>query len=225
MRWLILFLPLLALSHELWIEKEREGYVLFYGHIKPKGGEESKIPYKPEQVENFDCYDNSGKKVFAKLIKEYPARLLGKCSVVLASFSSGYWSRTTEGLKNLPKDKATNVLESWLSLESVKRIDLWNQNFSKPLTSELEIVLLENPLTIKPGQKFTVAVYYRGKPLKDVVVEHMGKAVGTTDEEGRINLRLREKGLQMIGASMKEKGDGVKADYVIRTSYLVFEVR
>lgn len=219
MLWLFVLLFGLCWSHELWIERVDGEYVLLYGHLKPMGGEKERLEYKPEQVISFECLDTEGKKIRSTMLAGYPARLKGNCSLVEAKFSSGYWTKTPEGLKNLPKENVKNPIESWYSVEIVRRIDTWTK---APLTHDLEIALLENPSSLKVGQKFTVVVYYRGKPLKDATIYHNGRIVGSTDEEGRINLRLRERGLQLIGTTLKEKD--IKADYILKTFYLIFEV-
>ncbi|MEN3028301.1 MAG: DUF4198 domain-containing protein [Aquificaceae bacterium] len=222
--FIVLTLSYLALSHDLWIEKWGDAYVLYYGHIQPRAGEESKIAYSPENLLRFECLDGEGKVLKATVDKGYPAKLRGNCSLLQAEFSSGYWTKTVSGTKNLPKDKVSGALEGWLSLEVVRRVERWNSNMAKALTEGLELVLLEDPSKLRMEQKFSVGVYYGGKPLKDVTVSHNGRVVGTTDEGGRINLRIRSPGLQHLSVSYREKGDGVKADYIVRTFNLVFEV-
>ncbi len=215
----------LTFSHELWIEKEGSSYVLYYGHLNPEGGEERLIKYNPETVLKFECFDRDGVGVIKKFEKQYPAKLNAQCYVVYALLSSGYWTKTLEGVKNKPKDETKESLESWLSYESVKMVDKWNDAVKKPITAELEIVPLEDPTKLKVGDKITLAVYQNGKPAKGVPVAYKGKTIGITDEEGKINIRIKHKGLQIISASLKEKGDGKKADYVVKTTYLTFEVK
>ncbi|MCS6958302.1 MAG: DUF4198 domain-containing protein [Aquificaceae bacterium] len=219
----LLFFSLL-LAHELWIERVGDAYVLYYGHLQPKRGEESKLAYTPENLLRFECLDEDGRLLNSKVDKSYPARLRGSCAVIQAEFSSGYWTKTVEGLKNLPKDKVSGALESWLSLETVRRIERWSNALSKPLSNGLELVALENPLVLRMGQKFSIVAYYKGRPLKDAPISHNGKFVGSTDEDGRINLRIRSLGIQLISVSLKEGADGVKADYVTKTFSLMFEV-
>ncbi len=210
-------------AHELWIRKDMDSYTLFYGHIKPGSGEEELIKYLPEQVLSFECLSAEGNRLKAKLVKGYPFKLGGTCHMVQAVFSSGYWTKTPEGLKNLPKDQVKNPIESWYSLETARRVDLWKPR-NTPLGHDLELILMENPSSLRVGQKFTVVAYYKGKPLRDAPVYHNLRVVGSTDEEGRINLRVREKGIQLVGVTVKEKDNAEKADYVLKTFYLLFEV-
>ncbi len=223
---LVLLLILLfytAQAHELWIEREGNLFVLLYGHIKPDRVEEATVRYLPEQVLSFECLDAEGNRLKAELIKGYPLKLRGSCHMVQAVFSSGYWAKTPEGLKNLPKDQVKDSIESWYSLEIARRINAWKPR-REPLSNELEIIPVESPSSLRVGEKFTVIAYYRGKPFRDVPVYHNGRIVGSTDEEGRINLRVREKGIQLVGVTVREKDGTGKADYVLKTFYLIFEV-
>ncbi|HCO38587.1 MAG TPA: DUF4198 domain-containing protein, partial [Aquificaceae bacterium] len=124
-----------------------------------------------------------------------------------------------------PKDRVESPLESWLSYESVKRMEEWSEAFKRPLTEDLEIVPLEDPFNLKLYDKVRLRVYYRGKPVKGVVVLHNNHVVGTTEEDGGINVRIKGKGLQRISTSIKERADGIKADYIIKSTSLIFEVR
>lgn len=224
--FLIFVLSSIALSHDLWIEREGNSYSLYYGHLHPQAGEEKFIKYKPDDVIKFECYDVKGKLILSRFEKSYPAKLKGiSCATVYALFSSGYWTKSVEGLKNQPKDKVSGAIESWLSYESVKGIYSWTKALSKPLTEDLEIVPSEDPLNLKVGEKLRFFVFYRGKPLKDVVVAYDEHPIGTTDDDGGVNVRIKHHGLQNISASIREKADGVKADYTVRTANLIFEVK
>lgn len=211
-------------AHDLWIQKENQHYVLYYGHLNPKENESKLIPYEPQNILRFDCFNKESKLITAKIEKRYPAKLTGDCDVVFAIFSSGYWTKTIYGLKNLPKNEVEKPIESWLSYESVKKIEVWSENFIKPLSDQLEITALQNPLNKKIGDKITFVVYYKQKPVKDLVVAYHEKPIGTTDEDGKINIRIKQNGLQMISATLKEKGDGIKSDHIIYTTILSFEV-
>lgn len=222
---LVLLLIANVLAHDLWIEKEGKGYVLYYGHMEPKDGEERLLMYSPERVIKLECYDEGGRLKEAKIERSYPSKLYGNCAVVYGLLFSGHWTKTTEGTKNLQKDRVRDPIESWVSYESVKRVERWPEDPSKPLTQDLEIVLEGRPSELSVGKKFTLRVYYEGKPLKDALVSYKGKTVGATDSEGRVNLRIRGSGLQVISASFRERADGIRADYIVRTAILLFELR
>jgi Nickel uptake substrate-specific transmembrane region. len=220
----IFLLVFLAFGHDLWVERESKTLILRYGHLMPKRGEESLIKYDPDKVVVSECFNNAGEKVEAKISRSYPFRVEGECAVLYVVFSSGYWTKNADGTKNLPKDKVPGAIESWLSYESLKSIQRWAPTFSKPLTDDLEIVPLEDPFSSPVGKKVSFMVLYKRKPMKDMTVLHNGKVVGLTDEEGKIRLKPKE-GINIISTTLKEKGDGVKNDYILKTASLQFEVR
>lgn len=215
----------LCLAHDLWLEKREGKMVLYYGHLDPKPGEEKFIKYKAENVLKALCFNKEGNGMKVAIKEGYPFSFPMACSAYYVLFSSGYWTKGVQGLKNLPKDKMESPLESWISYESVKRIEEWSDTFKKPLTEDLEIVPLEDPFNLKIYDKVRLRVYYRGKPVKGVVVLHNNHMVGTTEEDGGINVRIKGKDLQRISTSIKERADGIKADYIIKSTSLIFEVR
>ncbi|MFN3870357.1 MAG: DUF4198 domain-containing protein [Aquificaceae bacterium] len=222
---LIMLFLTFGYTHDLWLEKVGDRIVLYYGHIKPKEGEEGLISYKAENVLKAMCFNKEAKRVEVQIERVYPLSFPANCFAYYVLFSTGYWTKTIKGTKNLPKDKAEGPLESWLSYEGVKRLESWTETFKRPLTEDLEIVPLEDPFSVSLNSKISLKVYYRGKPVKGAVVAYQGRVVGSTDEEGNINVRIKEKGLQRISASIKEKSDGLKADYTVISTNLIFEVR
>ncbi len=212
-------------AHDLWIERNKDRMVLYYGHIKPKEGEESLIKYKVENVLKALCFNGEGKRMEVQIERSYPLSFPANCLAYYVLFSTGYWTKTAKGTKNLPKDEVEDPIESWLSYEGVKRLEGWTEAFRKPLTEDLEIVPLENPFSANLYSKISLRVYYKGKPVKGAAVAYQGHLIGFTDREGNINVRIKERGLQKISASIKEKFDGVKADYTVISTNLIFEVR
>ncbi|ADC89684.1 Nickel transport complex, NikM subunit, transmembrane [Thermocrinis albus DSM 14484] len=222
MRWILpLALTVSAFSHQLWMEREGDTLLLHYGHLKPAPGEERYVRYEPSWVKHVACYDAEGYQQKISVIHTYPLRIKGNCKVAVATLWEGYWTKTTEGLKKAAKDEVKEPIESWASYGYVKRLDLW---VPKPIGQELEITPLDDFTKAKVGEKLTFLVTYRGRPLANVPVSYNGHVVGTTDDRGRINIRLKEKGLNVVETSLKEMGDGKKADYIIREATLVFEI-
>ncbi len=212
-------------AHDLWLEKVGDKMVLYYGHIKPKEGEEGLISYKAENILKAMCFNKEGKRVEVQIERVYPLSFPAKCFAYYVLFSTGYWTKTIKGTKNLSKDRVEGPLEGWLSYEGVKRLEGWTEAFRKPITEDLEIVPLEDPFSANLYSKISLRVYYKGKPVKGAMVAYQGHRVGSTDEEGNINIRIKEKGIQRISASIKEKSDGLKADYVVISTNLIFEVK
>ncbi len=213
-----------ARAHDIWIAKNDDGYVLLYGHAGWSGVGAETIEYDPAIVIRTVCIDSDGTESEAEILDEQPLRIGGNFAAVYVLTSSGYWSETPFGLKNLPKDEVKSPIRSWLSFESVKRIDGWGEGISSPLTEELEIIPLRNPLVLSEGKKVRLVVTMGGKPAAGVPVAYFDSTRGVTDGKGRINIRLKRGGMQLIKASFREPGDGMKADEVVHTTTLIFDI-
>jgi nickel transport protein len=212
-----------ALSHDLWIDHSGGTYVLSNGHKHSSHGGDQIIPYSADFVRQAQCFDQQG-KVKTESQGGSPFRLVADCAALTVTASSGYWSKTTTGTKNLPKDEAKQVVKSWLSHESVKRIDTWSPALAKPLTQELEIVPLDDPLRLSASDKLHLRVTLAGRPVSGATVTYDGEPRGATDADGNINVRLRHGGYQMIATSVTRPLASPKADEEVRAASLVFEL-
>jgi nickel transport protein len=215
-----------ARAHDLWLAKEGSTCTLCYGHMESKTGEQETIKYDPQNILKVQAFDLKGNEVQVTANKEYPFTISEvHGSVVYALTSSGYWTKTPHGTKNVPKNKTDMPVSSWLSYESVKRIDQWADAFSLPLTEDLEITPLENPIKLKKGKKIHLLVTFKGEPIEGVVVSYFDRPRGTSNSDGKINIRLKNSGLQLISASYKQKIQSEKADEIVYTTFLNFEVK
>ncbi len=212
-----------ALAHDLWIERAGLTHSLIYGHERSGHEGVKTLEYPPERVLEARCFDDSGRDTGATWRRSYPAQLPGDCALSWFLTSSGYWSKTPYGTKNLPKTEAAGVMDSWRSIEAVKRLDRWSQDLQRPLTPHLELVPQENPLVLKPGDKLHLMAFFQGRPTAGVTVAYFGKPRGVTDEHGAVNIRLQEPGFQLIQASLTLPLDDGRADKTIHSSSLHFE--
>lgn len=213
-------------AHDLWLSTIKDGsYVLRYGHISSAHRGEKNIEYNVDNIKDVVLFNGEGEKVEVAYKLEYPLKIPRGPSVIFVVFSTGYWTKTVEGTKNLSKDKVEIPISSWLSFEYVKFMKVWNNALSIPLTDYLEIVPQDDIENAKVGKKLTFLVTYKRNPVKNVVVAYDGKPIGVTDEKGRINIRIKKKGLQIIQATYKEKADGKKTDEVIHTTTLNWEIK
>ena len=213
-----------AQAHDLWLERTGAGYELLYGHRHSGHSGQDTIEYKPDAVKRVVCFDTNGKAIGQGATASYPARLAGDCATAYALLSSGYWTKTPYGTKNVPKDQVEVAVRSWLSFEGVKRIDHWGQTLARPLTQDLELVPLANPLTLGDGEKLRLLVTFRGQPVANAVVAYDGKPRGETGPDGQINVKVRHGGLQAIEATLRHPLDGTKADEEVHTSTLSFSL-
>jgi nickel transport protein len=211
-------------AHDLWLERNEEGLILCYGHMGDGQDGVARIEYPPEHVLSVICLDSRGNSLEPDIDLSYPVRICCGCAVTCVLTSSGYWTKTPFGTKNLPKDEAKSPLRSWLSYESVKRIDVWNEKLMKPFAAGLELTPINNPLLLEKGDKVRLLITYNGDPAKDVPVAYGEKTRGQSDKDGRVNIRLKRGGMQLITASLKVPDDGIKADEIVHTATLIFEI-
>jgi nickel transport protein len=224
--WLgaLLAAPATGRAHDLWLEPGPGGLAVQYGHhpqLVSHGGE-TRIPYAPEVVRSALCLDAAGRQQPARLAGTYPVRVEGDCTAAYVLTSSGYWTKTTAGTKNLKKTEATAPLNAWQSFESVKHVAAWSPAAAEPLGVPLEIIPAENPLALHDGEKLTVSVLANGRPVADAVVTYDGKPRGETDSAGAVNVRIRHGGLQLIQATVRSPHSGPEADEVVHTTALTF---
>jgi nickel transport protein len=216
-----------VIAHDLWLAREGHDLIIQYGHVGASHTGAGSIEYLPDQILRVDCFEAEGTALPVETNQEYPVRIRGLCAVTCVLFSTGYWTRTPFGTKNLPKDEVKSPLESWRSLEAVKRIDSWTDNLAQPLTYYLELTPREDPLVLDKGEKIRLLVTLRGEPVQGAAVSYAGKLRGESDRKGQINIKLKQSGLQFIQASFTEPATGeaaLKTDKIVRTATLVFEL-
>jgi nickel transport protein len=151
-------------------------------------------------------------------------RINGGCAAIFVLTSSGYWTKTPYTTKNRPKTEVREPLASWLSYESVKRIDRWTPELADPLTTDIEIVPVNNPLELDPGDKLRLVITLEGRPVAGAVVAYDGKTRGQTGTDGRINVKIRHRGFQIVQATLRVPVESEETDEIVHTANLNFEI-
>lgn len=221
---LALVIAPMAAAHDLWIERAGDAHRLMYGHERSGHAGERMLEYRPEIVRQARCFDGAGKDMPARTSQTYPVVLRGDCAASWFWVESGYWSKTPYGTKNLPRHQAGTTLDSWRSAEGIKRLDRWSPALSRPLTAELELVPLRDPLMLRPGDKLRLRTWLGGRPAAGVTVAYFGAPRGVTDADGHVNVTLRQPGFQLIQASIERPIDDQGAAREILASSLQFEL-
>jgi nickel transport protein len=210
-----------ARAHEYWIEKTGNRFVLQQGHKTAAHAGDAKVAFDPAIVVQTACTGRNGGTLPLKA-RGSPPGVDGDCAQISFHLSSGYWTKTPYDTVNKPRTEVKGALQSWLSQETVTRIDHWPSAMAQPAVTGLFIALAADPAALKPGDKFAVRVLLDGKPVPEVAVAYDGETRGATDAEGRINLRVRHGGLQQISASMETPLNDGKAETLIRGATLNF---
>ena len=211
-------------AHDLWLERDGDDLVLQYGHLHSAHAGEERLVYAPGMVRDVRCTDARGEPRDAPPGTTWPVRIAGPCAVLHVLVSSGFWSRTVQGLRNQPAAELDGVLRSWESIEGVKRLDSWSEALAAPVSGALELSPLRDPLVLRPGAKLPLLVTLDGAPLPGATVTYDGEPRGVTDSRGQVNIRLRHLGLQVIGAGYEAARDDGRADITIHATALQFEL-
>lgn len=215
-----------VLAHDYWFEREGQNYVLYRGHHFGDHEGESLVPYDLAIIQHVTCVSPDGVPQSVPHSTQYPARISGPCARLTVEVDSGYWSVNGIETFNQSKEEVPDALSSWRAIESTTLLNSWNKfKHLPPLPQGLEIFLEKNPFQTEEGEKLRLVVLQAGKPRQGVTVAYDGNSRGTTGPNGRINIRVRHGGLQVITGSLKEPApDTRKADSLLRSTTLLFEL-
>jgi len=190
-------------AHDFWIEKKDGKYLILSGHDNLTEG------YEPERVRDWIIINVKGQKIKTSISKTEKGAYFNEngkdIALVNVFFDNKYWVKTTEGWKNIGKREAQKngfqILESGRSYKFAKYINKWNDIFTKPLKTKIEIIPLNNPLK---GENLTVKILLEDKPLKDAPIFLNGAHEESlrTDSDGKANISTR-KGLNIISVTTK----------------------
>lgn len=211
-------------AHDLWLEKSGQQWTLYRGHRHSAHAGAEIVPYAGGFVAGARCFDSAAKMRPLAVAAAAPWTAGGACAALRLDVSSGYWSKTPWETKNVPKSEAPGALKSWLALESLILFERWSAALAKPTGVGLELLPTADPFALAPGDKLVVRVTRDGQPLADAPVAYFGETRGETDAAGRIAIRLRQRGLQLISTSLETRLDDGKADREIRSAILQFSL-
>jgi nickel transport protein len=221
---LAILLACSAQAHDLWLEKDGKRLTLYQGHRHSSHAGAETVAYGNSFVMANRCVDERGNARPLAVVGTSPWTASGDCAALRLDISSGYWSKTPWETKNVPKSEAPGAIKSWLSKDSLKRLDRWSPTVAQPLGHGLEILPATDPFALKPGDKLVVIVVKDGKPVTGAPVAYLGDPRGVTDPDGRIAIRLRHAGVQLIATSLELPLKDGKADTEILTATLQFDL-
>jgi len=217
-----LLVPSAALAHDFWVERAGEGFAARYGH---HGGEV--LPIDGGKVKAIRCADKSGaaKDVLAAAsFAPREAKVAARCDALSVFYHGGFYSLTPDGEVNLPRNKVENAVKSWESRQFAKWVDARSPAAAAPLGDELEIVPVTDLSTRRQGDKVTLKVLSRGKPVAGALIAIDHKPLGETDSSGEARIRLRAAGVESVSASVRRAEKTPEADAIVLEASLTFEV-
>ncbi len=211
-------------AHEFWIEQRGKEFALVFGHGTHR--EE----FDMAKIKHVMAFDQGGKLIdIKKEVKKKEVLLhpLKNPSLMIAIIDNGYWSKTIYGWRNLPKRKASRVVEAIRSMNYSKALLSWGNWVSQPLKEvSLDIVPLKNPFSMRTGEIFTIKITYEGRPLGGIDVFGAGhNLLGRTNTEGEFNLPLAQGNQQIVVTHKVGLKDDPDADHLSLTTTLTFEVK
>jgi nickel transport protein len=213
--------PGFATAHDFWLERAGDGLVLHYGH---RGGE--LLAIEQAKVKAVRCLDKGATRELLGTATFAPREVMltGRCGAASAFYDGGYWSLTPDGEVNRPKNLVPDAVKAWASRQFAKWVDPVSSSAGAILGDELELVAVSDLSKAHEGDKVTVRVLYRGKPVPNAVVAIDHKPLGETDSAGETRIKLRTSGVETISATLHQKVATQEADSVMLEASLSFEV-
>jgi len=213
-----------SLAHDPWLEEENGDYVLYQGHRHSNHAGDDRVAYAPGIVKAIACADAEGARRSIDPPTTYPTRIAGPCAALHVLASTGYWTRTIQGLRNQPRGELTGVIRSWESREGIKRLKSWSPALSAPLSDALEITPLADPAALGPDSPLRLLITLARQPQEGVAVTLDGEFQGASDARGQASVHLKRGGLHFIGARFEEpRADGL-ADATVHAATLMLEL-
>lgn len=211
-------------AHEFWIEQRGKESVLVFGHGTNR--EEFDIT----KIKTLKAFDQEGKLIEIKKEakkKEVILQPSASPTLMIAVIDNGYWSKTIYGWRNLPKRKASRVVEAIRSLNYAKILLSWGDWVSQPIKEmSLDLVPLKNPFSLRPGEMFTIKATYEGRPLGGIdVVGADHNLLGKTNADGEFNFPLTQDHQRMVIIHKVALKDDPDADSLHLSTTLNVEVK
>jgi uncharacterized GH25 family protein len=220
----LLFSASASSAHDFWIEQKGEDLMVVFGHGTQR--EEFDL----SKIKSVRVIDSQGKDIPLQKEKKEKGLVLrptGRPAAVVAEIDNGYWSKTIYGWKELPKRKASRVVEAIRSLFYTKTFISWSEAVQAASGgAKLDIIPMKNPFEMKAGDSLPLKVLLGGKPLPGAEVIGADHAkLGTADNQGLVSIAL-VKGNNLVTVEYKERiKDDPDADALSLTATLTFEVK
>lgn len=212
-----------ALAHDAWVMPQGPRHEIVYGHL-----DKLERKYDAAKIKAVSALDASGRPLKIALDRDsLPVTIAAPgAAMILLEFDNGYWTKTTEGSKNLPKNQVPGALSSLRSFKYGKTVLEWGPAAAKGHGQRLEIVP-ETSAPPRPGGMLTLRVEFEGKPLAGASIQLEGydRAVQKTDAQGRATLTLAPAIMQAIVAGHEIRLNREDADSEKHSANLVFEAR
>ncbi|WP_020656461.1 DUF4198 domain-containing protein [Massilia niastensis] len=212
-----------AQAHDAWTETRGAGYAVVFGH-------DGKLEeYDPAKVKQLAAVTGSGaplKVAQAAGSSGVTFTLAGKPALVTLNYDNGFWTKTTDGQKNLPKNEVPGAISASHALKFGKTVYAWGPAAIKAQGQDLEIVPLSAKAPVA-GKPVEVQVMWQGKPLAGAKITRVigGPEISAlTDASGKASLATVT-GKQVLSVSHKQDlPNDPRAEVLSMSANLMFDV-
>lgn len=211
-------------AHDAWTEAREAGYAVVFGH---DGKLESYVPSKAKAIAAVDVQGATLSIRETATADAVTFSVAGRPALITLHYDNGFWSKTTEGSKNLPKNEVPGAISASHAVKFGKTVFIWSPVVLKPQGQRLEIVPLTATAPVA-GKLLPVQVMWQGKPLAGVKITRADdekQAPATTDVDGKAGVPVVA-GRQILTVSYKQGlANDPRADTYSAAANLLFEVR
>jgi nickel transport protein len=213
-----------AYAHDAWSEARGASYAVVFGH---DGKLEDYAPTKVKEIVAVDANGALLKVTQTATANGVTFALAGKPALVTLNYDNGFWSKTTAGLKNLPKNQVPGAIGASHAVKFGKTVYAWGPAVMNARGQDLEIVPVSSNAPVA-GKPLAVQVMWQGKPLagaKIARVEGGPETSALTDASGKATLAV-VRGKQVLSVSHKQDlPNDPRADLLTMSANLAFEAR
>ncbi|ACP24501.1 hypothetical protein NGR_c07080 [Sinorhizobium fredii NGR234] len=203
-----------ALSHGAWVDERWGELAVIYGHGAGDDG------YDPAKVVKATAIAADGSELPLKMQPAANYMRLepnGEPALIALEFDNGYWSEGADGKwLNKPKNEVPGARRATRTIKNSIALIHAHDTLPALPPQPLQIVPLDNPIGLKPGETYRIRVLFEGKPLegKQVVLDYVGLpelVSAKTDAKGEAEVTLRNAGLNVLAVSHDVPLDGSSA--------------
>lgn len=207
----ILFLSVLVIGifsarpvfgHYLWIYPEGENYVIARGIFPDRLD-----PYPSSAVGFIRAFDREDAEMDTERVDAHDRVMFrAQRPVSLAAVTCDWGGRvnTTQGKKLMTRKDAEQqgfkVLQAFLSTQTSKTALADGASVCRPLGLVLELVPLQSPFTLAPGEPLEIALMFNGAPLADTIVSTAEEVQAKTDGKGIARIAVSKAQWQVLMA-------------------------
>lgn len=206
---IFLAIPSGVLAHGVWVAERAGDPTIIFGH----GARD--YAYEPEKVTAVIGITALGDKIKLERAATKKNVTLVVPSTVVAiamNFDNGFWIRKADKQWVVGgKQQAPGGRDSHHAVKYSTHVVSKLAGPFKPTGAALEIIPLQDPLSLKAGAVLPVQVLLLGKPLRNVRLEadyvnRAGdKTAAKTDSNGRVGVRIANEGLNVLAVEFDQK--------------------